>query len=87
MDGKNPEKPDEPVAVNLCKKCGEVLFRLGPLDGAGLHWAIYQEDERFEHSGDKMFYRCGRCGAKNIYVEGPRQHGVPKLMLSHAEDP
>lgn len=53
-----------------CLACGQMLFRIGPLDEKGEFWGLFKDDqERFERThkrqGDREWCQCPACQRKN----------------------
>lgn len=70
----------------LCRKCKGELFDKVVLNGKG-HLAMSASNQLpLKSEGDKKFFVCPHCGAKNIVVGAPPQEGLPQLRISHAED-
>jgi len=70
----------------LCRKCGKELFKKNLLDDNG-HVAIDPNSKvGLESEGDRKFFRCPHCGAKNITIASTSKDGASGMFISHWEE-
>jgi hypothetical protein len=69
------------VGTIVCLNCSEVLFEMEPKRSPlGKRTHPLRRCE-LEEEGDKTFYRCPRCRAKNIVIETRSPSGFPQLTV------
>lgn len=70
----------------LCRKCGGELFDKVLLDDNG-HIAIDTGSAvHLESEGEKKFFVCPHCGARNVTAPCTSKDGMPQRRITHAED-
>jgi hypothetical protein len=65
----------------VCLKCSEVLFEMEPRRSPAGKKTHSPRRCELEEEGDLTFYRCPRCGAKNIVIETRSPSGFPQLTV------
>jgi transcriptional regulator with XRE-family HTH domain len=55
----------------LCKGCGRLLYKTGPLDETGEHWGLNMASPvtDFEHDEQGFHMRCPHCGTKLRFID------------------
>ena len=68
---------DKPILKSVkCLACQETLYRIGPLDGKGAMWGLFEEDKdnydaMRKGRPDEEYFECPRCHRKN-WIAGRR---------------
>lgn len=70
----------------LCRKCRGVLFEKVLLDENGFVAMSSDKSLSLKLEGEKKFFVCPHCGAKNIVIGSPPKDGVPQIRISHTEE-
>ena len=68
----------------LCRKCGEELFEWDLLDGHA-EMALGSKT-RLESDGEKKFFTCPYCKAKNVTAPTTSKNGLHHRRITHVED-
>jgi hypothetical protein len=70
----------------LCRKCSGVLFDKVLLDNGSIQINSETGSKvRLEREGEKMFFRCPYCGAKNVTIPCTSKDGLTQRKITHAE--
>jgi hypothetical protein len=69
----------------LCRRCQGEVFEKIPLDDKGNIAIEAGSKVRFESEGDKKYFVCPHCGAKNILSAFTSKDGAPQMRIIRAE--
>lgn len=70
----------------LCRKCNGVLFEKVLLNDQGLLAMSANKSLSLISEGEKKFFLCPHCGAKNIVISSSPKEGIAQMRISHAEE-
>jgi predicted nucleic-acid-binding Zn-ribbon protein len=65
-----------------CMKCGDVMFEKVRLDAEG-HMAVSTATQaEMDQDEDDLYFRCQKCGAKNLVEMDLSPSGLPQLRFT-----
>jgi DNA-directed RNA polymerase subunit RPC12/RpoP len=63
-----------------------VLFKKVLLDNKGFVAMFSDKPLSLKSEGEKKFFVCPHCGARNIVMSSPPKEGVPQIRISHVHE-
>ena len=61
------------------------MFKKVLLDS--LHWAMDSSTPKeLKYDGVDHFFKCSKCGAKNVVINSTSPQGVPQCKISHIKE-